>query len=86
MGLSVALVAWSRLYLAVHDRIDVYGGLVWVIGVGGGRGAALAAAQGWVPSGAGGLGRGRRAGRAWCSPSASGSAASAGPGGPDGAS
>jgi membrane-associated phospholipid phosphatase len=51
MGLSVGLVAWSRLYLAVHDRIDVYGGLALGLGVGAGV-AALAAGQGWVPDGA----------------------------------
>lgn len=26
MGLSVAFVGWSRLYLGVHDRVDVIGG------------------------------------------------------------
>lgn len=55
MGLSVALVAWSRLYLAVHDRADVYGGLALGVGAGAGT-AAGAVGQGWVPAGAVGWG------------------------------
>ena len=50
MGVSVALVAWSRLYLAVHDRVDVVGGLLLGIGVGG-LVAGTAAAAPWVPAG-----------------------------------
>jgi membrane-associated phospholipid phosphatase len=50
MGLSVALVAWSRLYLAVHDRVDVYGGLALGTALGVGV-AAVAVATGWVPAG-----------------------------------
>jgi membrane-associated phospholipid phosphatase len=51
MGLSVALVAWSRLYLNVHDRVDVFGGLI--LGTLAGAGVAAAAiAAGWVPQGA----------------------------------
>jgi membrane-associated phospholipid phosphatase len=50
MGVSVTLVAWSRLYLAVHDRVDVYGGVI--IGVLLGLLVAwVAVAQGWVPTG-----------------------------------
>jgi membrane-associated phospholipid phosphatase len=50
MGLSVALVAWSRLYLAVHDRVDVYGGLALGAVLGAGV-AAGAVALGVVPGG-----------------------------------
>lgn len=50
MGLSVALVAWSRLYLAVHDRVDVYGGLALGAALGAGI-AAGAVALGAVPAG-----------------------------------
>ncbi|HUS17827.1 MAG TPA: phosphatase PAP2 family protein [Chloroflexia bacterium] len=50
MGPSVALVAWSRLYLAVHDQVDVYGGLVLGMGVGAGV-AAAAVRLGLVPGG-----------------------------------
>jgi membrane-associated phospholipid phosphatase len=50
MGLSVALVAWSRLYLAVHDRVDVYGGLMLGTTLGTGV-AAGAVALGTVPGG-----------------------------------
>ncbi len=50
MGVSVTLVAWSRLYLAVHDRVDVYGGLIIGLLVGVVVGG-VAVAQGWVPSG-----------------------------------
>jgi len=50
MGLSVALVAWSRLYLAVHDRVDVYGGLALGTALGAGV-AAGAVALRWVPQG-----------------------------------
>jgi hypothetical protein len=50
MGVSVTLVAWSRLYLAVHDRVDVYGGLVIGVGIGL-LVAGVAVAQGWVPTG-----------------------------------
>jgi len=50
MGSEVALVAWSRAFLAVHDRVDIYGGLVFGVAIGVGV-AALAAAQGWVPTG-----------------------------------
>jgi F0F1-type ATP synthase assembly protein I len=50
MGVSVALVAWSRLYLAVHDRVDVYGGVI--IGVLIGLLVAwVAVTRGWVPGG-----------------------------------
>ena len=52
MGLSVAVVAWSRLYLAVHDQVDVYGGLLLGVGVGGGV-AGVAIGLGWVPDGPG---------------------------------
>ena len=51
MGLSVALVAWSRLYLAVHDRVDVIGGVVLGAFVGAGV-AAGSIWAGWVPTGA----------------------------------
>ncbi|MDQ2809049.1 MAG: phosphatase PAP2 family protein [Chloroflexota bacterium] len=51
MGGSVALVAWSRLYLAVHDRVDVLGGVVLGALVGSGVAAGLIRA-GWVPTGA----------------------------------
>ena len=50
MGLSVTVVAWSRLYLAVHDRVDVYGGLALGAALGAGV-AAGAVATGWVPAG-----------------------------------
>ena len=50
MGVSVTLVAWSRLYLAVHDRVDVYGGVI--IGVLIGLLVAwVAVTRGWVPGG-----------------------------------
>jgi membrane-associated phospholipid phosphatase len=51
MGIEVAVVAWSRAFLAVHDRLDIYGGLGFgvVIGV---AVAWAAAAAGWVPAGA----------------------------------
>ncbi len=51
MGMSVALVAWSRLYLAVHDRVDVVGGVVLGALVGAGV-AAGAICAGWLPTGA----------------------------------
>jgi len=47
---TVTLVAWSRLFLAVHDRVDVYGGVALGIGIGG-LVAWGAVAAGWVPSG-----------------------------------
>ena len=50
MGSEVAIVAWSRAFLAVHDRIDIVGGLVIGVGIGVGV-AGLAAAQGWQPGG-----------------------------------
>ena len=50
MGVSVTLVAWSRLYLAVHDRVDVYGGVIigFMIGL---LVAWVAVTRGWVPVG-----------------------------------
>ena len=50
MGVSVALVAWSRLYLAVHDRVDVYGGVILGILIGL-LVAGVAVTQGWLPGG-----------------------------------
>jgi membrane-associated phospholipid phosphatase len=50
MGVSVALVAWSRLYLAVHDRVDVYGGVILGVLIGL-LVAGIAVTQGWLPGG-----------------------------------
>jgi membrane-associated phospholipid phosphatase len=50
MGVSVALVAWSRLYLAVHDRVDVYGGVVLGVLIGL-LVAWIAVTPGWLPGG-----------------------------------
>jgi membrane-associated phospholipid phosphatase len=50
MGVSVALVAWSRLYLAVHDRVDVYGGVILGVLIGL-LVAGVAVTQGWLPGG-----------------------------------
>ena len=51
MGTEVAVVAWSRAFLAVHDRIDIYGGLAFGIGIGVAV-AWVAATAPWVPTGA----------------------------------
>jgi membrane-associated phospholipid phosphatase len=51
MALPLALVAWSRLYLGVHDIVDIFGGVL--IGASlGATWAGIAIALAWVPAGA----------------------------------